>query len=330
MIPVFSYYQLLQSKPTGGRRGRRRPRPPRRPGDDGVVLGRCPPVLRAGTRKQAGRRCTSSRTCGATSSRPPAATTPRPFRRWCRRHLPQTAAGFAQEFVRLRDALAPNVILAYHMSGWGTRHDIVYEKPPNATVRAYAARSAAFYRSLGARFDVAFEDFPTGTPATTRSSSTSEHMVQAGRLRAAPALRRNVRAPRRNPDGGLADPAREYRDARREQHDRPLPGQPRAVAARPELARPPARIRRGGLRRLPLRPRRRRQHVRLRRSERRGHEPGADRRQYGPLERPTTTAATSDSRHARTTRPSRCRCLAEPPSTTRGAARACRERGRSR
>ena len=74
-------------------------------------------------------------------------------------NLPQTAAGFAQEFVLLRDALAPNVILAYHMSGWGTRHDIVYEKPPTATVRAYAARSAAFYRSLGAHFDVSFEDF---------------------------------------------------------------------------------------------------------------------------------------------------------------------------
>jgi hypothetical protein len=73
--------------------------------------------------------------------------------------LPQTAAGFAQEFVRLRDALAPNVILAYHMSGWGTKHDILYEKPPTATVRAYAARSAAFYRSLGAHFDIAFEDF---------------------------------------------------------------------------------------------------------------------------------------------------------------------------
>jgi hypothetical protein len=38
-------------------------------------------------------------------------------------------------------------------------HDIVYEKPSDATVRAYAARSAAFYRSLHAHFDIAFEDF---------------------------------------------------------------------------------------------------------------------------------------------------------------------------
>jgi hypothetical protein len=69
------------------------------------------------------------------------------------------ASSFAQEWVKLRDQLAPNVILAYHMSGWGTRHDIVYEKPSDATVRAYAAQSASFYRSLGVHFDVAFEDF---------------------------------------------------------------------------------------------------------------------------------------------------------------------------
>ena len=69
------------------------------------------------------------------------------------------ASSFAQQWVALRDRLAPNVVLAYHMSGWGTGHDIVYEDPPDATVRAYAAQSAAFYRSLRARFDIAFEDF---------------------------------------------------------------------------------------------------------------------------------------------------------------------------
>jgi hypothetical protein len=69
------------------------------------------------------------------------------------------AASFAQRFVQLRNELAPNVLLAYHMSGWGTRHDIVYEKPPDAVVRRYAAESASFYRALHAKFDVAFEDF---------------------------------------------------------------------------------------------------------------------------------------------------------------------------
>ncbi len=73
--------------------------------------------------------------------------------------LPDTVPGFAQAIVLLRDQLAPNVLLAYHMSGWGTMHDIVYEKPSDAVVRAYAMRSAAFERSLGARFDISFEDF---------------------------------------------------------------------------------------------------------------------------------------------------------------------------
>jgi hypothetical protein len=69
------------------------------------------------------------------------------------------ASQFAQKWVALRDQFAPNVILAYHMSGWGTKHDIVYEKPSDATVRAYATQSASFYKSLGAKFDIAFEDF---------------------------------------------------------------------------------------------------------------------------------------------------------------------------
>ena len=69
------------------------------------------------------------------------------------------ARGFAQKWLQLRNRLAPNVILAYHMSGWGTNHDIVYERPSDATVRAYAASSAAFYRSLRVHFDLSFEDF---------------------------------------------------------------------------------------------------------------------------------------------------------------------------
>src|SRR5207245_2687544 len=35
--------------------------------------------------------------------------------------LPDNAAGLAQAVVRLRDAYAPNVILAYHLSLWGTK-----------------------------------------------------------------------------------------------------------------------------------------------------------------------------------------------------------------
>jgi hypothetical protein len=71
----------------------------------------------------------------------------------------ELARAFAQQWARLRERLAPNVPLAYHMSGWGTKHDIVYEDPPDATVRAYAAQSAAFYRALRTGFDVSFGDF---------------------------------------------------------------------------------------------------------------------------------------------------------------------------
>jgi hypothetical protein len=69
------------------------------------------------------------------------------------------AATFAKRWVAMRNRLAPNVLLAYHMSGWGTKHDIVYEDPPDKTVVAYAKQSAAFYTALHAKFDVAFEDF---------------------------------------------------------------------------------------------------------------------------------------------------------------------------
>ena len=72
--------------------------------------------------------------------------------------LPDTAAGFAQAIVRLRDQLAPNVILAYHLSVWGTNHDISYSNDPDPQVDAYAARAAAFYQSLGTAFDVTFTD----------------------------------------------------------------------------------------------------------------------------------------------------------------------------
>ena len=72
--------------------------------------------------------------------------------------LPDTVAGFAQAAVRLRDRYAPNVLIAYHVSIWGSGGDILYTKPPDAVVDALGARAAAFYQSLGASFDLAFLD----------------------------------------------------------------------------------------------------------------------------------------------------------------------------
>ncbi len=74
------------------------------------------------------------------------------------RGLPNTASGFARALVRLRDRLAPNVALAYHMSVWGTNEDPTYSKPPLAHMDVLAARSASFYKSLRAKFDLVFTD----------------------------------------------------------------------------------------------------------------------------------------------------------------------------
>jgi hypothetical protein len=41
---------------------------------------------------------------------------------------------------------------------WGTRVDPTYSKPPLAEMDALAAKSAAFYESLHARFDLVFND----------------------------------------------------------------------------------------------------------------------------------------------------------------------------
>jgi len=73
--------------------------------------------------------------------------------------LPSNVAGFAQAIVKLRNTYAPNVTLAYHLSVWGTNVDIAISNPPDATVDALGARAAAFYTSLGANFDLSFAEF---------------------------------------------------------------------------------------------------------------------------------------------------------------------------
>jgi hypothetical protein len=72
--------------------------------------------------------------------------------------LPNTAAGVAQAVVRLRDRHAPSVLLAWHLSSWGTNDSATANDLPSPRIDALAARSAAFYRSLGAPFDLVFND----------------------------------------------------------------------------------------------------------------------------------------------------------------------------
>ena len=50
------------------------------------------------------------------------------------------------------------MILAYHLSVWGTNRDISYSNDSDPQVDALAARAAAFYHSLGASFDITFTD----------------------------------------------------------------------------------------------------------------------------------------------------------------------------
>ena len=68
------------------------------------------------------------------------------------------ARSFARHLVALRDRLAPHVLLAWHLSVWGTDEDPTYSKPSVAHMDVLAARSAAFYKSLHVRFDLVFND----------------------------------------------------------------------------------------------------------------------------------------------------------------------------
>ena len=68
------------------------------------------------------------------------------------------ARRFAAHVVALRDRLAPHALLAWHLSVWGTGEDPTYSKPSLAHMDALAARSASFYRALHAHFDLVFND----------------------------------------------------------------------------------------------------------------------------------------------------------------------------
>jgi hypothetical protein len=70
----------------------------------------------------------------------------------------ELARGFAHHLIALRDRLAPHVLLAWHLSAWGTNEDPTFSKPTLAHMDALAQQSAAFYESLQARFDLVFND----------------------------------------------------------------------------------------------------------------------------------------------------------------------------
>jgi hypothetical protein len=73
-------------------------------------------------------------------------------------HAVKLARGFAHRLIGLRNRLAPHVVLAWHLSVWGTKVDPTYSKPPLAEMDVLAAKSAAFYESLHAHFNLVFND----------------------------------------------------------------------------------------------------------------------------------------------------------------------------
>jgi len=75
------------------------------------------------------------------------------------RGLPDDMRGLARAVVRLRNRLAPNVILGYHASDWGTGVDFAANDPSLPETDALGKRAGRFYRSLGAKFDVTFTDW---------------------------------------------------------------------------------------------------------------------------------------------------------------------------
>ena len=73
--------------------------------------------------------------------------------------LPDDMRGLARAVVRLRNRMAPNVILAYHASDWGTQVDLSLNNPSMSESEHLGDRAGRFYRSLGAAFDVTFTDW---------------------------------------------------------------------------------------------------------------------------------------------------------------------------
>ncbi len=146
MIPVLTYYQLLQSRPAVGSgelqkdlSNLRDPATMRTYWDDYQLLLR--------------------RVAGAAASHLVIVhVEPDLWGYLEQAHATGLARAFAQKLIALRDRLAPHVLLAWHLSVWGTDVDPTYAKPSLAQMAALAAKSAAFYESLDARFDLVFND----------------------------------------------------------------------------------------------------------------------------------------------------------------------------
>lgn len=146
LIPVLTYYQLLQSEPSVGHGEQTRDLSNlRNPGTMRAYWADFTLLLRRVAQAAAGRTVVIHvepdlwgylEQAGATG----------------------LARTFAHHLIGLRDRYARHVLLAWHLSVWGTGEDPTYSKPSLTDMDTLAAKSAAFYQSLHAHFDLVFND----------------------------------------------------------------------------------------------------------------------------------------------------------------------------
>jgi hypothetical protein len=146
IIPVFTYYQLLQSAPSVGSSEEAR---------DLSNLGN-PATMRA---YWADYELLLRRVNAAAGSRLVIIhVEPDLWGYLEQANATRLARSFAQRLIALRNRLAPHVLLGWHLSVWGTKEDPTYSKPSLVHMDHLAAISAAFYESLHAHFDLVFND----------------------------------------------------------------------------------------------------------------------------------------------------------------------------
>ena len=127
--------------------------------------------------------------------------------------LPDTAAGFAQAIVRLRDRYAPNVRLGYHFSSWGTGNDFIYSDPSRQRRRGPWRQQCSLLPVAGRpiRRGLHRSHRPRRRVQAAQLRRRRRIVVQRRRLPPQHGVHRRLR-PHVGPAGGhLADPVREHR-----------------------------------------------------------------------------------------------------------------------
>ncbi|MBN9387602.1 MAG: hypothetical protein J0I20_06070 [Chloroflexi bacterium] len=87
---------------------------------------------------------------------------------------PDTVSGFARALVGLRNKYAPNVLLAYHISIWGSSYgDIGSSHYTDFNVQGAAQETANFYLKTGANYDLLFYDIADADAALKTSQGNN-------------------------------------------------------------------------------------------------------------------------------------------------------------